>query len=117
MIKEQTPQTINNEVKEDVKRMVDKMSRATAASNKAYPKGIYIPDLRTAYANGYMQAEKDLTDWHSPTEYPQNQYEVLAKIDGGYFKVVVFDFNKKLWKVSGSLEYISILGWREINEF
>lgn len=59
---------------------------------------------------------EELTRWHDAKEPPHDQYEVLAKIDGGYFKVVVFEPSKNLWRVSGTQEWINIISWREIHE-
>lgn len=58
-----------------------------------------------------------MTRWKSPNCPPDGPHEVLAKTCGGYYKVVVFDFDQKLWKESGTTYgYIPILGWREIYE-
>lgn len=57
---EKTPPIISEAIKDDIKVRIDKMKRAITASEKAYPKDRYTEDLRTAYSNGYIQAEEDL---------------------------------------------------------
>lgn len=71
---------------------------------------------RRGYIAGATEEHKLLTEWQDPKEPPHDQYEVLAKIDGGYFKVVVFEPSKNLWRVSGTQEWINIISWREIYE-
>lgn len=71
---------------------------------------------RLAFIAGAESEHKELTQWNSPDCPPDSTHEVLAQICGGYYKVVVFDSNNKLYKVSGTQEWTEILGWREIHE-
>lgn len=71
---------------------------------------------KVCFTAGANSEHRELTRWNSPNDYPADKKEVLAKIEGGYYKVVVFDFNSMLWEVSGTREYIQIYGWREIHE-
>lgn len=71
---------------------------------------------KEAFVDGAESEHEELTRWNSPECPPDGPYEVLAKICGGYYQVVTFDSNYKMFKVSGTRQHIEIFGWREIHE-
>lgn len=72
--------------------------------------------VENAYKDGAKDEHEELTKWNSPECPPDSTHEVLAKICGGYYKVVTFDLDSKMFRVSGTQEWIEIFGWREIHE-
>lgn len=72
--------------------------------------------VEEAFMAGAKSEYEELTKWNSPECPPDSTHEVLAKICGGYYKVVTFDLDSKMFRVSGTQEWIEIFGWREIHE-
>lgn len=76
--------------------------------------------IREDFANGARSEHALLTEWHDPNEPPNNDREVLLKIqtEDSIFYIVGF-YDKTGWNspVPYAVEYPEyIIGWREIHE-
>lgn len=90
------------------------MTRAEEAAKKAYPNGLYIPDLQRAFRQGYRQAQKDLAEWHDPDCPPEHGGRYLCKTRNSYY--VLWYRERRGAFCDEQANSYNILGWREIHE-
>lgn len=95
------------------------MTRAEEAAKKAYPNGLYIPDLRRAFRQGYRQAEKDLTAWHDPKDPPKHTDNVLLKLKDNHLGIIFYSvgsYYSGIYNHPYLEQRPTVIGWREIHE-
>lgn len=105
---------MNKTIEERAKEYADPVLR-TLGDEMINKSQLWLFEKR-AFISGAKSEREELTRWNEPECPPDGPHEVLAKIWDGYYKVVEFDSNINLYKVSGTKEWIEIFCWREIHE-